>query len=340
MGAALLLVACAGTEPDVTPGRDAGTVRDAGPARDGGPENDAGPERDAGPARDGGPRRDAGSSTCPPAEDYVGDGAWTGALVVPSGLTLCRFASQFEPIEDVYARRGQATLPAGTFLLPTEATDEAIFVPMCLPSGSELSAGTVSAERGTRLDDATERYHVTVTQPAADGTSVQLTTSLPTDDPTMTIDGLVSTFGALALTHCREKNCFEDQDLYLPCALTPNMCDRLTFMDGDIAIDQFHWAGSVGAGFAAAMRARGTFRGTNFDVSAYPQLTMAYGHHAFTRSLWFTFDAPIDGVCALRFAEVGEYGQLDPVELLDCDGNLLGTSAITADSHEFRMSCN
>lgn len=333
--------ACSGGDEGA---RDAGS-RDAGQTDAGSADAgsaDAG-ARDAGVDRDAGPRIDGGASACPTAADYVGDASWAGALVLPSGLELCRYAGQFEPMASVLRRRRRMFVAPGTYALPLEIEDAPARIPMCFRGDATpaITTGEVDAVRRSGIDDPFERYRVTVTMPVTDGTRVELRVPLPTDTPLLTIDGPVAEYDSVRAAHCTTPSCFEETDSELfPCALQSRMCDRLTFTDGEVAIDQFHWSGSIGAGFAAAARVRGTFRGTPFDITAYDQLALAYGHHAFNRELHLTFDAPIDGICALHFAEVTEFGQLQPVDLIDCEGTTVGSSPITADTHAFGTPCD
>lgn len=349
----MLLFACSGNETTIEPTRDAGT-----PARDGGTEvrdggetvRDAGETpRDGGPARDGGPGRDAGprdggsATSCPTAADYVGDSNWMGQITVPAGFSLCRYPHMFESMESAVLRKRRIDIPAGTYALPLDVMGAAFRMPMCYADDPTVAIGegTVDAELvDGDFNDPARRYHITATMPGSDGPDVVFTTRLDPMALTLDLSTPTMVFNQINAYRCVSESCFmPEDDFFYRCDLGSRMCDELTFEGGSITIDQFHWSGSVGAGFATPARVRGTFRGQNFDITSYDQLTLAYGHHAFNRALLVEFDAPIDGVCALNFAEVTEFGQLDPVELLDCAGNVTGTAAITADSHLFGQPC-
>ena len=344
--AATLLLACSGNETTIEPTRDAGSVpRDGGTAiRDGGETaRDGGPGRDAGPARDAGPR-DGGSATgCPTAADYVGDSNWAGQLTVPAGFSLCRYPRMFESLESAVMRKRRIDVAPGTYALPLDVMGAPFRMPMCYADDPTvaITEGTVDAALvDGDFSDPSRRYRITGTMPGGDGADVMFSTRLDPMTPTLDLSVPTMLFNETSATRCISETCFmAEDDTFFRCDLGSRMCDELTFDGGSITIDQFHWAGSFGAGFATPNRVRGVFRGQNFDITSYEQLTLAYGHHAFNRELLVEFDAPIDGVCALHFAEVTEFGQLDPVELLDCSANVTGTAAITADSHLFGQPC-
>jgi hypothetical protein len=126
--------------------------------------------------------------------------------------------------------------------------------------------------------------------------------------------------------------------LLAPCNLTSDTCDEFTFDGGFFMLDQFHWAGQVGSGFAAAVRLRGELDGVPFDIDSYEQMTVTYGHHAFLRGLTAFFDEPIGGACGIQMDEIAEFSQSD-VHLVDCDGARIGMRDVSAQNHRWGQPC-
>lgn len=308
---------------------------------------DAGELADARPAIDAGP--DAGDDSfahCPPPSAFVGDAAWGGRLVVGDAL-YCAYPRQFNTLAEAAALKDRARVVSGEYPFPLAAAGAPYRLPACVerapgaPEPSALVAGTVSAERRQNFDDPSERYYVSGELPRADGTAPRFRVDFRTavEQPRLEIGGVSTDFSALSLTRCATPGCDTASDVrYYPCTFASNTCDEVDFTGGTLKVDQYHWAGAVGAGFAAPVRVRGALDGTTFDLSSYTQLTLSFGHHAFSRGLRVMFDAPIGGACGLEVEEIAE-GASTEVHLLDCAGVRLSSRARTAERHLWRMPC-
>lgn len=330
-----------GGSSDARVGLDAQARTDASAATDAGELADARPAVDAGP--DAG---DDGFAHCPPASAFVGEAAWTGRLVVGDAL-YCAYPRRDQTLAEAVALKDRARVVSGEYPFPLAAAGARYRLPACVeraPGAAEpsaIAAGTVSVERRQNFDDPGERYYVSAEQPRADGAAPRFRVDFRTavEQPRLEIGGVSTDFSALSLTRCESPGCDTPSDVrYYPCTFASNTCDEVDFTGGTLKIDQYHWAGAVGAGFAAPVRVRGALDGTTFDVSSYAQLTESFGHHAFSRGLRVTFDAPIGGACGLEVEEIAE-GASAEVHLLDCAGSRLGSRARTAERHLWRMPC-
>ena len=273
---------------------------------------------------------------CPSADSYVGDPGWGASFTAGADALLCAYPRQNDPLLEAHARKLQLAVVPGSYPFPLTEAPQPFFLPVCFgPEPGEPSAleGTITTQRRQGFEDPEERYYVEARLPLSSGESLSISLKRSLDDPDFRLEGPVDDFGILSAQRCAS-DCLSPDDLFLlPCKLTPKLCDRLEFQDGRIDIEQFHWAGAVGAGFASPLRARGEFRGQSFDVQDYRRMTISYGHHAFTRELLVLFDAPIDGVCGLRFDEISEFGQVLQAQAVDCSGAALSTSMITGQEH-------
>lgn len=340
---ALALGAC-GTE-----GADRldGSARDAGPLDatrpgDGGP-GDGGPS-DGGPSDAGVVDQGPGFEHCPPPSAYVGDSSWPGSLTT-QGALLCAFPRMGQTPADARARKRRLKLVEGAYPFPLSVTEAPFRLPACLERRGadlppEILEGRVSAERRQEFDDPTERYHVTSELPLSGGRGrILFDLRAELDGTQLDLGAPVDDHARLQLTWCVTPGCFSEDDLrFLPCRLASNTCDRFDFTGGFALIDQFHWAGQVGSGFAAGVRVRGALDGTSFDIDAYEQILVTYGHHAFLRGLTLFFDAPIGAACGLFIEEIAEVSGSDVV-LIDCAGAPIETRATTAQSHLWREPC-
>lgn len=329
-----------GGSSDARVGLDAQARTDAGAPGDAGPPGDARPATDAGP--DAG---DDGFAHCPPASAFVGDPAWTGRLVVGDAL-YCAYPRQFHTLAEAAALKDRARVVSGEYPFPLAAAGAPYRLPACVerapgaPEPSALVAGTVRAERQTDFDTP-DGYYVQGELPRADASAPRFRVSFrtPLDPLRLEVGGVSTDFAALSLTRCESPGCDTASDVrYYPCTFASNTCDEVDFTGGTLKIDQYHWAGSVGAGFAAPVRVRGALDGTTFDLSSYAQLTLSFGHHAFSRGLRLMFDAPIGGACGLEVEEIAEGASVE-VHLLDCAGVRLSSRARTAERHLWRMPC-
>lgn len=348
----LLFASVFGCSESTTPSEDAGhadaALADAGSGEDAAPDDaapsDAG-DRDLGVpdlgASDAGPVLDS----CPGPSTYVGDAAWAGRLTT-GGAYFCVYPRMYETAAAAFARKRRLQLVPGTFNFPLNATDAPFRLPACFepkdgaPS-PEIRLGTVSAELRQDWDDSAERYYVAALWPlSGDAGRLQLTLKVEPSATSVDLGGTITDFTHAQLTWCTTEDCFSEDDLrLLPCQLASNTCDELQLEGGSLMIDQFHWAGSVGAGFAAGLRVRGQLDGTPFDVRAYDQIQVTYGHHAFSRGLAFYFDAPIGPVCGLELEEIAESSTSPVAHLLDCQGARMGTRAVTGSQHRWQQAC-
>lgn len=305
---------------------------------------------DAAPT-DGGPPRDAsvpvmGFEHCPPASSYVGSTEWGGRLR-SSGALFCVFPQMWEEPASALASKQRLLLTPGEYRIPLAASDEPIRIPMCLERrGAELPAqiveGSVSAQRRSGLDDETPRVVVDARHPLeGDARALHLLLTLEPGSTELDLDVPTTLMRTARASLCATEFCRDaaaGDVLMLPCNLESNTCDELEFEGGSVMVDQFHWNGPVGSGFAAGLRVRGRFAGVDFDITDYDSITVTYGHHAFSRALTLRFDAPIEGVCGLHVPEIAE-GASAAVELLDCDGAPMGTRPLSAQTHLWRMPC-
>jgi hypothetical protein len=321
------------TPSDATSPADAGTFPDASSLDGGRP--------DVG-SRDASTPTDAGPIVCPSANEYVGDPNWEMTLTAGADSRLCAFPSRFGDAKAAISEKHVLRIVEGSYQIPTSAKDLSLFIPACFesPGSPSIAQGTVNASRGEDLLDNVDRYLIDASFPLSDGGTLFLGFRSELAAPDLDLSVPVQRYGAIGASRCATAQCDSPDDIvYTPCKMIPRICDRHTFTDGEIAIEQYHWAGSVGAGFAMPLRVFGTFRGSAFDIDAYEQMTLGYGHHAFQRELYFFFDVPLDGVCGLHIAEVSEYGTPSDVELIDCDANPIGTSATTAREHLYNGAC-
>ncbi len=278
---------------------------------------------------------------CPDRSEYVGDDAWGAALSAGAGAQLCAYPRQNDGLLESHPRKQRLAIVPGRYPFPLMADRAPFFLPACLgPEASpNLMQGTVSSKRMQGFDDPEERYYVQAQLPVSDGRLLSLSMRRPTDQPDLVFDGLIDQFETISARLCNDADCLDPSDLFfLPCSLPPVLCDRLSFAEGEVAIEQFHWVGPVGAGFASPISISGRFQGESFEIRDYDRMTMSYGHHAFTRSLLMFFEAPISGVCGLQFDEVSEFGQITRVKWVDCDGAMIGSSGILNSTHE-RAAC-
>lgn len=321
---------------------DLGSDQDAAPS-DAAPSDAAEPDLGAPDAGfvDGGPALES----CPDPSAYVGDTTWEGRLVT-GGAFFCAYPRMYETASAAFARKRRLQLVPGTFNFPLSATDAPFRLPACFEPKTgalspEILVGTVGAERRQDWDDVSERYHVSAQWPLSGGAGhLLLSMKAELDDTTVSLAGSTRDYGRVQLSWCSTEDCFSEDDLrFLPCRLESNTCDELQLQGGSLMIDQFHWAGSVGAGFAAGVRVRGSLDGTDFDVTAYDQIQVTYGHHAFSRGLVFYFDAPIGQVCGLELEEIAESSTSPVAHLLDCDGARTGTRAVTGSQHRWQQAC-
>jgi hypothetical protein len=279
---------------------------------------------------------------CPPASAYVGDGAWPGTLET-GGALFCAYPRRDELAADAIARKLRLKLTEGSHPFPHDADGAAFRIPACIerrePTPPEILEGTVSAELRFGVEDNVERRYVDASFPLSNGGSATLHLRAEPDETTVSLAGSISDFMRASMTLCLDGGCdFAATRLLLPCRLESNTCDELTFDGGEIRIDQFHWAGQVGSGFAAALRLRGELDGVPFDIDDYDRMTVTYGHHAFTRGLTAFFDEPIGDACGLEIEEIAEFSQSD-VHLLDCSGARIGVRNVSAQEHRWREPC-
>lgn len=336
----LLLAAC-GSQPALDGGTDGGT--DAATTLDSGGRDGGSPPRDGGPPIDGGVV--PGFEHCPPASAYVGDPSWQGSLTTGGGALFCTYPRMFETAADAISRKQRLLFVAGTYPYPLAATDAPFRLPACLEQRGatvppEILEGTVSAERRQDFDDVAERYHVESRFPLAGSTSyVRFDLAAEIDATAVDLSAPVRRFGLARAQLCQTDGCFDAADrILLSCNLVSNTCDELAFTGGSVTIDQFHWAGAVGSGFAAGVRVRGSLDGVDFDITDYDRMTVTYGHHAFSRGLSLTFDAPIGSACGLSIEEISESGATG-VALIDCAGTPLETRALTGQTHLWQQPC-
>jgi hypothetical protein len=287
---------------------------------------------------------DSGIPGCPSPSDYVGDSSWTGQLVA-SDMFLCVYPRMIQTALDAHAQKQRVRIIDGSYPYPLAATDAPFRLPMCLePRGTEtppaILAGTVRAVTREDIDEAGPHYHVSA-RFALQGSSddLRLELSTPVDSPRIDLSGVLSNYFLSQASICTTEGCYDNADRQLlPCRLRTNMCDSLMFTGGSVTVDQFHWAGNAGAGFAAGMRVTGELDGTSFDISDYDQITVEYGVHAFTRGLLVFFDAPIAGACGLSIERIEE-GTTSEVQLVDCAGTPMSTRTITGQNHLWGMPC-
>lgn len=331
---------------------DGGVALDAVVSDSGGNAPDGGDASIAGDAEvfpDATPRDAAehpidGAVDCPSADDYVGDPTWPMTLTAGPSSELCAYPGQGVSAKSALMEKVKLRIAEGEYKLPLAANRAPALIPMCfdrLDSPPSIGAGEVTAERGKDFEDFIERYRINLELPLSDGGTLFLSLRSELDAPDLDLTVPVPRFNAIRASKCATRDCIDDSDLsFYPCNFTPRLCDRFVFDDGALAIEQFHWAGQVGAGFAAPLAVRGTFRGQPVDVTRYEQLTMGYGHHAFTRELYVFFDAAIDGVCGMYFPEVAEYGQQPlALDLLDCAGDVIGTTTVSTAEHLYNGGC-
>lgn len=345
---ALAAAACSDTD-DPTDPRDAGAQADAA-SGDAAPADATTGDATAGDATTGDATAnadaaipsDGGPPACEDPGAYVGDPSWPLALTSADDSALCVFPGQYDDPKAAIGTKRKLHISTGSYQVPQTAADAPFRIPACFDyaGAPSIGEGTVDAERGEDFPDNVERYMITAEHPLSDGGYLFLRLRLNLDETELDLSSPVTRYGAIAAAQCVSRECSDKSDVvYTPCSMIPRLCDRLEFADGNADIEQFHWAGQVGAGFAIPLRVRGVFRGQAFDISAYEQMTMGYGHHAFARELYLFFDAPIDGVCGLHFPEVSEFGEIPNVELIDCAADRIGTSAVTGREHLFNGAC-
>jgi hypothetical protein len=276
-------------------------------------------------------------SHCPPASDWVGDASWSGTLSVAEDTLWCGYPRMWTELGDIVGSKQMLRLVPGAFGMPLLATAEAFRLPACLWSpqwGQQaVDAGTVDASVWSGFDG--EYTAVTGRFPAEGGGTVELLVRVAPGENTAQLAGTDAFDAAGGGARCQGETCWEAEDTILaPCSPPANVCDHLEFDRGWISIDTHHWAGSVGAGFATMLRARGVIDGVAFDIDDYWSLDQSYGHHAFSRGALVRFPSPVGGACALRLAEVSEFASdLGPFELLDCDGAVLGSLDLLTQEH-------
>jgi len=277
---------------------------------------------------------------CPPPIDASDAEVWNGLLEVTNGAVYCQRPQQYDDMARALLLRKQMRLMAGRYRLPTKGEDHVIDVPFCLrdeqgPIDSPTS-GTASAGTQDFFMEGLS-WWVRGTQPhGTEGAHLNWMTIGSEEDPYLLIDGSEPFSHELQISYCDMASCdWEDQSLFTACDVTPNTCDRFEMEDGDaLSLDQYHWVGPVGGGFANITEARGTLSGQSFTVSNPAQLIMSYGHHAFTRSATVFFDTPIQGACGL-FVDEATYRST--IWTVDCDGTPIDPLVVTNEVHEYQQ---
>ncbi|MCA9562298.1 MAG: hypothetical protein KC561_02360 [Myxococcales bacterium] len=283
-------------------------------------------------------------SHCPSGSELVQDESWEGQLSVPAAVELCGYPQMLDSLDDALASKAYFRIPQGDFRFATSPSDEGDvwFFPFCARSLSgglaNPTLGEVTTVYGESMDfaggltggefatgDADPRYHLTIYH----------------QDGVATLSAGPGTYNSGVSAHlCYGEYCSESGSVQgLSCEFEPNMCDGFTFSNGWIWIDQYHWTGNAGSGFAAIVEASGELNGTSFSVSNYEQLVMTFGMHAFDRSALVFFDSPIGTACGLRFSEVAEYSQDRQIWTTDCDGQPLEQLTVTGEQHQYRGGC-
>ena len=284
---------------------------------------------------------DADWSHCPSASTAVEDAAWGGELEVGPEALFCHHPGMFWTLDEVRGSKKIIRVVEGSYRYPLEATEEPWYLPICAwsPGGTtpHTSEGIVSAEQAGGWGEDIQDVSGLLTTDVGDGLAVRLWIAV--DDDRWEVDGTGSFGAGLSMRECVGDNCWA-QGSFEVCRLEPDMCDLWSFDRGSIALEQHHWAGNAGSGFAALLWAGGQWDGAPFEVREYWRLHLAYGHHAFTREAMVFFDQPIGEVCGLYLSEVGSMGGDDEVyATVDCDGAILEELTPSGHDHLYNQPC-
>lgn len=275
---------------------------------------------------------------CPTTAEESNPNDWAGLLEITNGALYCQRPEQHDDMTRALSLRKQMRLVAGRYPLPTRGEDHPIDLPFCFRDETgpidALSAGTANAGNDDFFMEGPS-WWVRGSQAHGDsGAHLQWMTLGPADDPYVLVDGTEAFSQDLILTYCDTATCsWEERSLFTSCDAQPNTCDRFEMEGGDsLSLDQYHWVGPVGGGFANITEARGVLYGQAFTISSPSQLFMTYGHHAFTRSGTIFFDEPIEGACGLFIDTVTERSNIYTV---DCDGTPIDPLVLTGETHEY-----
>ena len=279
---------------------------------------------------------------CPSAESYVGDTSWKRELIVTNAAEFCEYPAQSQPLEQALTLNKRLRVVAGTYPLPAEGEELPFSLPVCLLDGTGPLPGVAegSVQAGENDFGGGVEWWVNAELPRSEGAGkVIVSLRSGAEEESVTVDGTGLYGWGLNFSLCDTDACaFERLSHFATCHLEPTTCDRFTFADGDeLALDQYHWVGQVGAGFAAITEARGSYAGTPFTVSQQSQLVMSYGHHAFTRSAILFFDEPIGEACGLWIDEVTASEYSDGIWTVDCDGNPITELSVVEEVHEYQQ---
>ena len=289
---------------------------------------------------DPGPKPGQEWDHCPDPIQSTEDENWAGQIEVTNGALYCQRPIQFDNMDKALTLTKQLRLVAGTYRLPTAGDNHAVDLPFCFRDAEGPLESTVPgiANAGTSEDFANgTSWFVNGKQNRAE-TTEQLDWLIrgPVDDPYILLDGTEAFSEDIRLSYCDSEACdAEERSVFSPCNLEPTTCDSFTMNDShSLALDQYHWVGPVGSGYAHITGARGSLYGIDFNVTDHSQLIMTYGHHAFTRSGMVFFDEPIESACGLYIEEVTSNNS---IWTIDCDGNLLEELPVTDAVHEYQQ---
>lgn len=320
------------SEPDASDVVDSATPTDAADATTDVPDTsvDASPD---GSVPDGG-------GAC---STYEGNTSWTARLVVESGARLCAYpASEWiqmggedretvrrRALTEALARKSVITMPAGAYALPTANETRAFLLPMCVRdrSGATPIATAASAVTSRRIEGGIG---------ISDGIYVEATFGLGAQRLAALIERPISSTtatlaaGAVA-SHTSGVNIRRyttsqtDGSLYTSCAIRPTHCHSFALgAMGTLRVDEYRWVSSPGLGLGIPLRLRGTLSGTAIDLSNYDDMTGVYSHHAFDRTYFYRFAAPIGGACGVRVDF--NVDDTTAVFLADCNGTPTGSA--------------
>lgn len=349
------VAACAPPAPATDSGIDTGIQTDARPdttAPDSTNHPDASDVVDSGARSDASDVADAGGDVAPDGStpdgggacsSYEGNAAWTARLVVEPGARLCAYpASEWiqmggeakeavrrRALTEALAKKSVITMPAGTYALPTANETRAFLLPMCVRdrSGATPVATAASAVTSRRIEGGIG---------ISDGIYVEATFGLGAQRLAALIErSISSTTATLAagpvMSHDdgvnlrRYTTSQSDGSLYASCAIRPTHCHSFALgAMGTLRVDEYRWVASPGLGLGIPLRLRGTLSGTAIDLSNYDDMTGVYSHHAFDRTYFYRFAAPIGGACGVR-VDFNVEGTT-AVFLANCDGTPTGSA--------------
>jgi hypothetical protein len=236
-------------------------------------------------------------------------------------------------------KRDWLKVVAGSYPIATGGNELDFYLPVCLRDDEGPLVGTVPGTANFFQGDGMSglgEWHMNAVQHFSEQSAyLRLNMRVLLDGKEVLIDGSGGYNQGMFFIRSDDEG--NPRSLFAQCEFEPTTCDRFSLDDGDsLALDQYHWIGVAGGGFATITEARGRLYGTDFTITNVSQLFMTYGHHAFDRYAVIFFDEPIGEACGLRIDPVTSSSIGSPIWTADCDGQPLQALTVLDAVHEYQ----